>query len=64
MKEFVGLREKTLTYLMDDDTERKKAKRTKKCVIKRELILKSYTNCLLNNKTILKSQQRFKSDYQ
>ena len=64
MKEFVGLREKTLTYLMDDDTERKKAKRTKMCVIKRELILKSYTNCLLNNKTILKSQQRFKSDYQ
>ena len=36
MKEFVGLREKTLTYLMDDDTEHKKVKRTKKCVIKRE----------------------------
>ena len=64
MKEFVGLREKTLAYLMDDDTEHKKAKRTKKCVIKRELIFKSYTNCLLNNKTILKSQQRFKSGYQ
>ena len=64
MKEFVGLREKTLTYLMDDDTEHKKVKRTKKCVIKSELIFKSYTNCLLNNKTILKSQQRFKSGYQ
>ena len=64
MKEFVGLREKTLTYLMDDDAEHKKAKGTKKCVIKRELIFKSYTNCLLNNKTILKSRQRFKSGYQ
>ena len=35
MKEFVGLRAKTWAYLMDDDTEHKKAKETKKCVIKR-----------------------------
>ena len=45
---------------MDDDTEHKKAKGTKKGVIKRELMFKNYTDCLLNNKTILKSQQRFK----
>ena len=31
MKEFVGLRAKTWAYLMDDDSERKKAKGTKKC---------------------------------
>ena len=38
MNEFVGLRAKAYTYLMDDDSERKKAKRTKKCVIKRRLM--------------------------
>ena len=58
MTEFVALRPKTCSYLMDDgNTVIKKAKGTKKGEIKR--ILK---NCLLNNKTILKSQQRFKSE--
>ena len=32
------------------------------CVIKRGLTFKNYTDCLLNNKNILKSQQRFKSN--
>ena len=40
----------------------KRVKGTKKYVTKRELIFKNYTDCLLNNKTILKSKQRFKSD--
>ena len=66
MKEFVGLRAKTWAYLLDDDSEHKKAKGTKKkkkkSVIKRGLMFKNYTDCLLNDKTILKSQQRFKSD--
>ena len=40
---------------MDDDSEHKKAKGTKKkCVIKRRLMFKNYTDCLLNNKIILK----------
>ena len=47
---------------MNNDTENKKAKRTKKCVIKRELTFKNYTDCLSNDKPIPKSQQRFKSD--
>ena len=47
---------------MDEDTEHEKAKRTKKCVIKRGLMFKSYTDCSLNDKTILKLQQKFKSD--
>ena len=34
MKEFVGLRGKTYSYLIDDAGEDKKAKGTKKCVIK------------------------------
>ena len=62
MKEFVALRAKTYSYLMDDDSEHKKAKGTKKCVIKRRLMFENYTDCLFNDKTILKSQQRFKSD--
>ena len=55
MKEFVGL-----TYLMDDDTEHKKVKETKKCIIKRRLMFKYYKYCLFNDKIILQSQQ---SDY-
>ena len=47
---------------MDDDSELKKAKGTKKCVIKRGLMFKNYTDCLFNDKIILKSQQRFKID--
>ena len=63
MTEFVGLRAKIYAYLMDDDSEHKKSKGTKKCVIKRELMFKNYKDCSFNNKTILKLQQRFKSDY-
>ena len=63
MKEFVGLRAKIYAYLMVDGSEHKKAKGTKNCVIKRRLMVKNYKDCLFNNKIILKSQQRFKSDY-
>ena len=63
MIEFVRLRAKTWFYLMDDGSEHKEAKGTKKCVIKRGLMFKNYKDCNFNNKTILKSQQRFKSDY-
>ena len=47
---------------MDDDSKHKKAKGTKKCVIKRVLMVKNYKDCLFNDKTIRKSQQRFKND--
>ena len=63
MKEFAGPRAKTYAYLMDDNTEHKKAKGTIKCVIKRRLMFENYTDCLFNDKIILKSQQTFKSDY-
>ena len=39
MTEFVALRPKTYSFLMDDDSEAKKAKGTKKCVIKKYLNL-------------------------
>ena len=66
MKVFVGLRAKTWAYLMDDDSEHKKAKGTKKIIImiiKRGLIIKDYIDCLFNDEIIVKSRERFKSDY-
>ena len=57
--EFVSLRPKTNSYLTDDGKEDKKAKRTKKCVIKRMIKFDDYKNCLLKDKVLLKSQQRF-----
>ena len=57
--EFVALRPKTYSYLTDDCKEDKKAKRTKKCVIKRMIKFDDYKNFLLKGEVILKSQQRF-----
>ena len=62
MKEFVAFRVKTYSYLMDDDSEHKKAKGTNKRVIKIRLMFENYTDSLFNDKTILKLQQRFQSD--
>ena len=63
LKEFVALTAKTYGYLMDDDdSEKKKAKEQKLCN-KRELMFENYKDSLLNDEIILKSQQRFKSDY-
>ena len=63
MKEFCALRAKTYAYLMDNDSKMKKAKGTKMCVIKRRLMFENYKDSLFKNKTILKSQLRFKSDH-
>ena len=63
MAEFCALRPKTYAYKMDDDTEKKKAKRTKKCIVKREIAFKNYANALFNDEVIIKSQQRFRSDH-
>ena len=38
----------------------KKAKGTKKCVIKKMLKFEDYKKCLFDNEPMLKSQQRFK----
>ena len=61
--EVVALRPKTYAYLMDDGSDHKKAKGTKKCVIKQKLMFENYRDCLFNNKTINRSQERFKSHY-
>ena len=46
MKEFIRLRANTYSYLKDNNDKDKKAKGTKKCVIKRKLKLEDYKNCL------------------
>ena len=56
ISEFVTLRPKTYSYSTDDGKEDKKAKGTKKCVIKRMIKLNDYKNCLLKDKVLLKSQ--------
>ena len=60
--EFVTLRPKTYSFLTDDGKEDKKAKGTKKCVIKKMIKFNDYKKCLLNGEIILKSQQRFISN--
>ena len=57
MIKLFGLRAKTYAYLMDDDGEHKNPREQK-----RGLMVNNYKNCFFNDKTILKLQQRFKSD--
>ena len=63
MTEFCALRAKAYAYKLDDDTEKKKAKGTKKCIVKREIIFKNYVDSLFKNEVLLRSQQRFRSDH-
>ena len=60
--EFIALRPKTYSYLTDNDKIDKKSKGTKKCIIKKMIKFDDYKKCLLNDKVILKSQQRFISN--
>ena len=60
--EFVALRPKTYSYMTDEFIEMKKAKDTKKYVIKKMLKFEDNKKCLFDNESMLKSQQRFKSE--
>ena len=57
--EFVTLRPKTYSFLTDDGKEDKKAKETKKCVIKKMIKFNDYKKCLLNDEVTVNPQQRF-----
>ena len=48
---------------MNDDIEKEKAKGIKKCTKKRKLMFEIYKDSLFNNKTILQSELRVKSDH-
>ena len=52
MTKFVRLRAKTYSHLIDESSEDKKAKRTKKCTIKKNLNLTEFhKEFIKNNKT-------------
>ena len=59
MTEFCALRAKTYAFKLDDDTEMKKAKGTKKCIVKRQLMFENYKDVLFNDKIIMRSQQSY-----
>ena len=54
---------KVYAYITEDGSVHKRAKGTKKCIIKREIMFEHYKDCLFNSKTITKPQQRFRSDH-
>ena len=56
--EIVALRPKAYGYLDDHGSNHKKAKSTK---IKQKIIFQNYEDCLFNNNTVYRSQERFKS---
>ena len=61
--EVVALKSKTYAYLIDDGSDHIKAKGTKKCVIKEKIMFENYKDCLFNNKTVYRSQKKFRSYY-
>ena len=72
MTKFVALRARTYSFLIDECTDEdyeknrivnKKAKRTKKCVVEREILFNNYLDSLCKNKVLYRSQQRFRRDY-
>ena len=48
---------------MDDGSNHKKTKWTKKCLIKQKIKFENYKDCLFNTKTVYRSQERFKRYY-
>ena len=58
MREFVGLRAKAYSDLIDDSSEDNNTTGTKKCVIKRKLKFKDYKNCLEATKLENKKKSR------
>ena len=59
--EVVALRPKAYAHLDDYGNNHKKTKGTKRCVIKQKLMFRNFQDCLLNNKNVYRSQQRFKT---
>ena len=63
MTEIYTVRTKTYAFKDDNNKKEKKEKGTKKCVIKKDLILEDYKRSLLKNETIRRLQLRFRSDH-
>ena len=63
ISEFCGLKAKTYSYKLDDDSEVEKTKGTKRCVVKRHINFDNNTDILFKDKKLLRSQFTFKSDH-
>ena len=63
MTEFVAHRARAYAFRTEKGIEKKKAKGTKKCVVKKDIRFENYKEALFNNKTIIKPQQAFKSNH-
>ena len=72
MTKFVALRAKIYSFLIDEYTDEdyeknkivnKKAKGTKKFIVKREILFNNYLDSLFKNKVLYRSQQRFRSHH-
>ena len=63
MIEVCTLKTKTYAYKVDNDTEDKKAKGTKKCVIKRHIIFDNYVDTLFKTTKLLTWRYMLKSDH-
>ena len=63
MSEFCALKAKTYAFKLDNDNEVKKAKLTKKWIVKRHITFDDYVNTLCNDNKLLSSQFTFKSDH-
>ena len=56
MTEFCALRAKAYAYKLDDETEMKKTKGRKKCIVKREITFTNYADALSSDEEIIRSQ--------
>ena len=63
ISEFCALKAKTYAYKLDNGNEVKKAKDTKKCVVKSHISFSNNVDILFNSSKLLKSQFTFKSDH-
>ena len=63
MSEFCALKDKTYACKLDNGNEGKKAKGTKKCVVKRQITFDDYVNALFKDDKLINSQFTFKSDH-
>ena len=63
ISEFCALKSKTYAFKLDNGNEVKKAKGTKKCVVKNHISFSNFVDILFNSSKLLKSQFTFKSDH-
>ena len=63
MTEFVAHRARAYAFRTEKGIEQKKAKGTKKCVVKKDITFENYKEAPFSSKTIIKSHQAFKSDH-